>query len=534
MEFLILFSSILYFIVFLLFVLGQYLHQLYNNRNYLMFSNLAIVFFKESNYKEKFKYYKIEIFLFLLGIFYLFVQFPISYFVSLNNFILVNTLYYTLFEFFIVINIIFILYLIIFKDLTYYFEYLLIYLTIIFFVYFLFFSTDLFLMYLCFEGISLSSFILISINYSVVKITDIGLKYFILSSLFSLIFLFDLVLIYLNCGTLDVAIINFILSEINSNLFFSVSQIFLAFILMGVTMTFKLGLFPFHFWVVDIYKKLSLINLVYFTIYLKYIYIVLFYKLVYLLFFSFFEIFTYLNLVIALLSILMASIGAIRSFQIREIISYSSILNMGFVALTFSPLTIINFINGFSYLIFYSLLMLFFYYIFLKLKDFDYYSFEYLNDFNSLFSMSYFYTFLLSIVFFGLSGIPPFVGFFYKFGLILSCISSLSGIDFNMIFFMKVDLLSIPLQSNHYFLVVIILLINIISSFVYLRIITHLFFYKITSYKLIKLELLYIEYIIIFFFCFFIIFGFFVYREVFFYLFKIILLDELSGWTNLE
>lgn len=81
-----------------------------------------------------------------------------------------------------------------------------------------------------------------------------GLKYFILGSIASGLLLFGIALIYGFTGTLDFNSLSLLFyqhAEINS-------FVWLGFVLIFITILFKLGVFPFHMWLPDVYAGSSI------------------------------------------------------------------------------------------------------------------------------------------------------------------------------------------------------------------------------------------------------------------------------------
>ena len=118
---------------------------------------------------------------------------------------------------------------------------------------FLFESNDFILTFLSLELYNLTIYLLIGNTSS-------GLKYFILSCIFSTIFFLGLILIYNNFGVTNLQLIHILqyYDSLQSNIF-----IFIAIL-------FKLGLFPFHQWLPDLYDNISSSYVIWLQIISKY------------------------------------------------------------------------------------------------------------------------------------------------------------------------------------------------------------------------------------------------------------------------
>lgn len=193
-----------------------------------------------------------------------------------------------------------------------------------------------------------------------------NLLYFFINSISSLILLLLIALIYYNYSIIEIKDLIYI-----NNSFYLQSII--------IILIFKLGLYPFQYWVITTYKQLDFRILLFQSIFSTFIYLYFLSFLIsshiYLYFFSF-------------LNIIIIPIIAIKSDTIKDILIYSSIYNTSIILLTL--------INNETRFIFYYYLFIYFINTFLL--------------FLSLFNNSYFLSFLL----FSLIGIPPFGGFYIK------------------------------------------------------------------------------------------------------------------------
>lgn len=126
-------------------------------------------------------------------------------------------------------------------------------------------ANDLFIIYLALELQSLSLYILASLKrYSNLSI-EAGLKYFILGSFASGLFLYGVSLIYGFTGSTNLSDIYLYLWTSTFSNDLSVG-IFIGFIFILVGLLFKLGLAPFHYWIVDVYDGSATIITYFFSI----------------------------------------------------------------------------------------------------------------------------------------------------------------------------------------------------------------------------------------------------------------------------
>lgn len=138
-------------------------------------------------------------------------------------------------------------------------------------------SNNLFLIYLAIELQSLSLYILASIKrYSNLSI-EAGLKYFIFGSFASGLLLFGISLIYGFSGTTNLNELYFMLFLSNLN-DISVGLVF-GYTLVLIGLLFKLGIVPFHYWLVDVYDGSPLVITYFFSILPKISILILFYRI---------------------------------------------------------------------------------------------------------------------------------------------------------------------------------------------------------------------------------------------------------------
>jgi proton-translocating NADH-quinone oxidoreductase chain N len=296
--------------------------------------------------------------------------------------------------------------------------------------------------------------------------SETTLKYFIISSITSGLLLFGFSNLYFFTGSLNLneilLFMNFINIDINTNiyLFFSIFLIFISLII-------KLGFFPFHNWLLDLYNGFSY-NLIFIMfIFQKPILFFLLYKI-----FSFYSFFFYYNtiiinfvILISIFSIIIGSIGIILQSNIKKFLAYSSLVTNSYLLLLllndyfyfnifFIIFIIIYNLNNFLFFFFFQYININF-----KIKNLlEIYNYYYINKFMTI---------LFIITLFSFLGLPPFSGFFSKYFILF-----------------------ILNLNNFLNLTIIILILNIISSFYYLKIIKLLISNEKFSYNTNSLEYL--------------------------------------------
>ena len=131
------------------------------------------------------------------------------------------------------------------------FEYHILLLIVVLGSLFLISANDFLTLYLSIEIISLSLYILSSYKTNSSLSTEAGLKYVILGSFSSGLFLFGVSLIYGFTGTINFTDLSIIFFD-DTNTYYA---IILGLIFFLISFLFKLGAAPFHMWVADIYEE---------------------------------------------------------------------------------------------------------------------------------------------------------------------------------------------------------------------------------------------------------------------------------------
>lgn len=316
-------------------------------------------------------------------------------------------------------------------------------------------STDLIYMYINIELSSLLIYILIiSKKYSNYS-SEASLKYFILSGISSCFLLFGVGLFYGVTGTTDLLELNKLFLNLNVyneySLGFSMASLFILFGFL-----FKLGIFPFHVWVPDVYQGTSIFFTMILTTVPKLAILIVFCKLnVYMLAkFAFF-----MNKIWLVCSLGCLFIGVFGSFfqtNIKRLWAYSAIAHMGFLLSNFVNLTNLSIFSSLFYFVIYIIVSLnFFMILMLFIKSRSHFFLENIKQLGLLSRCYRPYGYAISFLLFSFIGIPPLAGFFTK----LVVFQNLSN-------------------SSEYILLLFILFFTVLSAFYYLRLIRKIFFKK--------------------------------------------------------
>lgn len=232
-----------------------------------------------------------------------------------------------------------------------------------------------------------------------------------------------------------------------------------------ISLFFKLALSPFHLWSPDIYEGSPSSTTFFFTVISKLSIFIFLLKICYISFYSIISDWQIYLLIVALVSIIVGSVGGLKQRKLKSLLAYSSISNMGLILISLSSGNFEGIKAIFYYFIIYILSGLAMWSIVLILRLKRKNSFEKhnkdLGDFSLLKESNVLLAYAAVITLFTIAGIPPTVGFLAKINIFLSLTT-----------------------SSLYFIALISILATVISTFYYIRILKIIFFESILVGKL--------------------------------------------------
>jgi NADH-quinone oxidoreductase subunit N len=265
----------------------------------------------------------------------------------------------------------------------------------------------------------------------------------ILSSAFSSgILLFGISLIYGASGSISFA-------ELPQLLNGSPLQI-LAFVFFASAFAFKLSTVPFHLWTADVYEGAPIAVTSYLSVISKGSVAFLFITALYKVFGSMQEVWYPMLIILAVATMIIGNLFALRQQNIKRFLAFSSIAQVGFILVGMTSSTEI----GITSVVYFVLI-----YVFSNLAAFGVASVisaqsgkENIDDYKGLYKTNPFLSWVMALALFSLAGIPPTAGFFGKLFLLTSGAS-----------------------KGQYWLITIAALNMIISLYYYLRVVRAMF-----------------------------------------------------------
>jgi NADH-quinone oxidoreductase subunit N len=314
--------------------------------------------------------------------------------------------------------------------------------------------------YLGLELMSLSLYALVAIRRDHAISTEASMKYFILGSLASGFMLYGISMVYGATGSLDLTTIFKSVSAGTAN--HTILVFGLVFIVAG--MAFKLGAVPFHMWVPDVYQGaptgVTLLlgaapKLASFAMMLR----ILVEGLLPLAFD-----WQQMLLALAVLSLAVGNLTAIAQTNLKRMLAYSTIAQLGFVLLGMMAGVVgsreaanaANTATAYSasmyYVITYVLTTLGSFGLIMLLARSGFEA-EEVADFKGLAKRSPWYAVVMTVLMFSLAGVPPMMGFMAKWAVLQAVVA-----------------------TGQIWLAVVAVLFSLIGAFYYLRVVKVMWF----------------------------------------------------------
>ena len=309
-------------------------------------------------------------------------------------------------------------------------------------------SNDLLSLFMSMELQSLSLYILVSFSRDDFTSSEAGVKYFIIGSLSTCIFLFGTSLVYGLVGSTSFNEISVFMSELYS----TPTMLIVGLIFILVSLSLKISAAPFHMWTPDVYQGAPSIITTLLSTLPK---IAAFGVLIRLLVYPFGEIIVDWGKILIILSIssmLIGSLGALRQTDLKRLMAYSTINHIGFILMGLIPGSEDGITSICIYLIFYITMNLGIFLFILNMQR-DQVSVTSIKDLSGLYRSQPLTAGCVSIILFSMAGIPPMAGFIGK-----------------------LIILNIIIDNNLFFLAVIAVLTSVVAAFYYIRLIKSIFF----------------------------------------------------------
>lgn len=313
--------------------------------------------------------------------------------------------------------------------------------------------------YLGLELLTLSSYALVALRRDHTQATEAAMKYFVLGAMASGFLLYGMSMMYGATGSLELSAVFKAVASGHVN--HQVLVFGLVFIVAGLA--FKIGAVPFHMWIPDVYQGAPTAatlmiggapKLAAFAIMVR-----LLVEGLLPLAFDWQQMLSFL----AIGSLVVGNLAAIAQTNLKRMLAYSTIAQMGFVLLGFvagvingqTTLAANAYSSAMFYIVSYVLTTLASFGVIMLLARQGFES-EEITDLAGLNQRSPLYAGVMAICLFSMAGIPPMVGFYAKLSVLQSLI--VSG------------------QSFYIGLAIFAVIMSLIGAFYYLRVVKVMYF----------------------------------------------------------
>jgi proton-translocating NADH-quinone oxidoreductase chain N len=327
-------------------------------------------------------------------------------------------------------------------------------------------SHSLLALYLSIELQSLSFYMLAAMQSRTEASAEAGLKYFILSAFSSAMLLLGMALVYAATGSQSFPDLAMLINHFTFISYPYQMDLFVGLGCICVSLLFKLGAAPFHAWIADVYEGSNTSITAWFAITAKIAVATALIRM------NSPNTLLYLLTAVAIISLILGSLSALRQVKLKRLMAFSAVTNAGWFVLA---LIVGQWQFLVIHLIMYTILSLNLFSIFAlplfrthpclayrtrvlkggNLVDHgaDSSHLKYLTDLNQLNKTNSSLAFAVTISMFSLAGIPPLAGFYSKY-LIINAV----------------------VQTEHYLILTVALAAAVISAFYYLRVVKRIYF----------------------------------------------------------
>jgi NADH-quinone oxidoreductase subunit N len=308
-------------------------------------------------------------------------------------------------------------------------------------------ANNLLALYIGLELQALALYIMAAFNRDSLRSSEAGLKYFVLGALSSGLLLYGTSLIYGFTGHLDFASIASVIETGGLNTGLVGGMVF-----MMCGLAFKISAAPFHMWTPDVYEGAPTPITGFFASAPKFAAMALIARLLFGPLEGMFDQWQQIVASLALVSMFVGAIGALSQTNIKRLMAYSSIANMGYALVPIAAGTVLG-VKGM--LIFMTIYLITSVGVFAAILQMRIRNgmVEKISDLSGLSQTNRPMALVMTVFFFSLAGIPFFLGFlgkWYAFGP--------------------------ALQAGLWWLVVAALIASVIGAFYYLRVIKTIWF----------------------------------------------------------
>lgn len=307
-------------------------------------------------------------------------------------------------------------------------------------------------LYMGLELLSLCLYTMVAFQRDDGRATEAAMKYFVLGALASGILLYGLSLLYGLTGSLAIADVRVAVEALTNNVAGQNLPLAMALIFVIVALMFKIGAVPFHMWVPDVYEGSPTPATVFLAAAPKLAGFAIILRLLVGGLEGMAHVWQDMLVVVALLSIGLGNVIAIAQHNIKRMLAYSTISHMGFFLLGVLSASENGYSASLLYVLVYAVLSLGAFGVILLLSVSGR-EITLIEDLRGLNKSHPWIAFLMLLLMFSLSGVPPTVGFYAKLSVLQAVV-----------------------ESGFVWVAVVAVIFAVIGAFYYLRIVKLMYF----------------------------------------------------------
>ncbi|HXN80624.1 MAG TPA: NADH-quinone oxidoreductase subunit NuoN [Steroidobacteraceae bacterium] len=325
-------------------------------------------------------------------------------------------------------------------------EYYVLALTALLGIFVLISANNLLTLYLGVELLALSVYALVAFDRDSGISAESAMKYFVLGAIASGALLYGMSLIYGLTGSLE-------LGEIAARLHAPLNAgVILGLTFIVVAVAFKLGAVPFHMWLPDVYEGAPTSVTLFIGTAPKIAYFALTLRLLAQGLAGTEAQWTQMLAALAVLTLVVGNVVALVQTNLKRLLAYSTIANVGFIVLGFVAGTPDGYAAAMYYTLVYVLVALGSFGVILLASSRGFEA-DRLDDYKGLYRRDPLLAGAMMVLMFSTAGVPPFVGFWAK-----------------------LRIFQVLWESGHLWLVILAAAMSVVGAYYYLRVIKLMYF----------------------------------------------------------
>jgi NADH-quinone oxidoreductase subunit N len=286
-------------------------------------------------------------------------------------------------------------------------------------------SSDLLAVYVMTEFGGICAYVLAAFYKRNLRSLESGLKYFITGAASSVALLFAMSILYGALGTTNFYEIQQLLTQGGANL----PPVVFSIVLILVALGYKIGIAPFHLWVADVYEGAPTPVTAFISVFPKVAGLAVLLRLLFVPFQSLEFVWVPVLLVMAILSMVIGNVMALKQTSFKRMMAFSGIAHMGYILIgviaasyaSGGETSTFGFFASLYYVLIYVFLNLGIFFTAMAVETSG--GSDHMDSYNGLIRRNAFMAVLVTIFLAALIGLPPTTGFFAKFFVFYSIIT---------------------------------------------------------------------------------------------------------------